>query len=120
IIEDAKRNGQFNPATMGSVSNVGLMAQKAEEYGSHDKTFEAPAKGAIRIVNSAGETLLEQKVEAGDIFRACQAKDIPIKDWIKLAVSRAKASGEPAVFWLDEKRGHDNEIIKKVKKYLPE
>ncbi len=120
IIEDCKRNGQFDPATMGSVSNVGLMAQKAEEYGSHDKTFEAPAKGAIRIVNSAGETLLEQKVEKGDIFRACQAKDIPIKDWIKLAVSRAKASGEPAIFWLDEKRGHDAEIIKKIKKYLPE
>jgi isocitrate dehydrogenase len=120
IIEDAKRNGQFDPATMGSVSNVGLMAQKAEEYGSHDKTFEAPANGAIRIVNSAGDTLIEQKVEKGDIFRACQAKDVPIKDWIKLAVSRAKASGEPAIFWLDEKRGHDAEIIKKVKKYLPE
>jgi isocitrate dehydrogenase len=120
IIEDAKRNGQFDPATMGSVSNVGLMAQKAEEYGSHDKTFEAPANGAIRIVNSAGVTLLEQKVEKGDIFRACQAKDIPIKDWIKLAVTRAKASGEPAIFWLDEKRGHDAEIIKKVNKYLPE
>jgi isocitrate dehydrogenase len=120
IIEDAKRNGQFDPATMGSVSNVGLMAQKAEEYGSHDKTFEAPANGAIRIVNSAGDTLIEQKVEKGDIFRACQAKDVPIKDWIKLAVSRAKASGEPAIFWLDEKRGHDAEIIKKLKKYLPE
>ncbi len=120
IIEDAKRNGQFNPATMGSVSNVGLMAQKAEEYGSHDKTFEAPANGTIRIVNSAGETLLEQKVEPGDIFRACQTKDEPIKDWVKLAVTRAKASGEPAIFWLDEKRGHDSEIIKKVNKYLPE
>jgi isocitrate dehydrogenase len=120
IIEDAKRNGQFDPATMGSVSNVGLMAQKAEEYGSHDKTFEAAANGVIRIVNSAGATLLEQKVEKGDIFRACQAKDIPIKDWVKLAVSRAKASGEPAIFWLDEKRGHDAEIIKKVNKYLPE
>ncbi len=120
IIEDCKRNGQFNPATMGSVSNVGLMAQKAEEYGSHDKTFEAPAKGIIRIVNAAGLTLLEQKVEAGDIFRACQAKDVPIKDWVKLAVNRAKTSGEPAIFWLDEKRGHDAEIIKKVNKYLPE
>jgi isocitrate dehydrogenase len=120
IIEDCKRNGQFNPATMGSVANVGLMAQKAEEYGSHDKTFEAPANGAIRIVNSAGQTLLEQKVETGDIFRACQAKDVPIKDWVKLAVTRAKASGEPAIFWLDEKRGHDAEIIKKVNKYLPE
>ncbi len=120
IIEDAKRNGQFNPATMGSVSNVGLMAQKAEEYGSHDKTFEAPAKGVIRIVSASGATLLEQKVETGDIFRACQAKDVPIKDWVKLAVNRAKASGEPAIFWLDEKRGHDAEIIKKVNKYLPE
>jgi isocitrate dehydrogenase len=120
IIEDAKRNGQFDPATMGSVSNVGLMAQKAEEYGSHDKTFEAPADGTIRIVNSAGDTLLEQKVESGDIYRACQAKDIPIKDWVKLAVNRARESGEPAIFWLDEKRGHDAEIIKKVNKYLPE
>jgi isocitrate dehydrogenase len=105
---------------MGSVANVGLMAQKAEEYGSHDKTFEAPADGSIRIVNAAGQTLLEQKVETGDIFRACQAKDVPIKDWVKLAVSRAKASGEPAIFWLDENRGHDAEIIKKVNKYLPE
>jgi isocitrate dehydrogenase len=120
IIEDCKRNGQFDPATMGSVSNVGLMAQKAEEYGSHDKTFIAPASGSIRMVNSAGETLMEQKVEEGDIFRACQAKDIPIKDWIKLAVNRAKDSGEPAVFWLDENRAHDAEIIKKVNKYLPE
>ena len=120
IIEDCKRNGQFNPATMGSVANVGLMAQKAEEYGSHDKTFEAPADGSIRIVNAAGQTLLEQKVETGDIFRACQAKDVPIKDWVKLAVNRAKASGEPAIFWLDENRGHDAEIIKKVNKYLPE
>jgi isocitrate dehydrogenase len=120
IVEDCKRNGQFNPATMGSVANVGLMAQKAEEYGSHDKTFEAPANGSIRIVNAAGQTLLEQKVETGDIFRACQAKDVPIKDWVKLAVTRAKASGEPAIFWLDEKRGHDAEIIKKVNKYLPE
>jgi len=120
IVEDAKRNGQFDPSTMGSVSNVGLMAQKAEEYGSHDKTFEAPAEGTIRIVNSGGEPLLEQKVEKGDIFRACQAKDIPIKDWVKLAVNRARESGEPAIFWLDEKRGHDAEIIKKVNKYLPE
>ena len=120
IIEDCKRNGQFDPATMGSVSNVGLMAQKAEEYGSHDKTFIAPAAGSIRMVNSAGETLMEQKVDEGDIFRACQAKDVPIKDWIKLAVNRAKESGEPAVFWLDENRAHDAEIIKKVNKYLPE
>ena len=120
IVEDANKNGQFNPATMGSVSNVGLMAQKAEEYGSHDKTFEAPAKGKFQVVNSAGEVLMEQPVSAGDIYRSCQAKDVPIKDWVKLAVKRAKASGEPAIFWLDENRGHDAEIIKKVKKYLPE
>jgi len=120
IVEACQRHGQFNPATMGSVSNVGLMAQKAEEYGSHDKTFEAPGQGVIRIVNAAGKTLLEQKVEKGDIFRACQAKDVPIKDWVKLAVNRAKASGEPAIFWLDANRGHDAEIIKKVNKYLPE
>ncbi|MCB5266464.1 MAG: NADP-dependent isocitrate dehydrogenase, partial [Candidatus Cloacimonetes bacterium] len=120
IIEDCKRNGQFDPATMGSVSNVGLMAQKAEEYGSHDKTFIAPGAGSIRVVNSAGETLMEQKVDEGDIFRSCQTKDIPIKDWIKLAVTRAKDSGEPAIFWLDENRAHDAEIIKKVNKYLPE
>ncbi len=120
IIEDAKAKGQFNPATMGAVSNVGLMAQKAEEYGSHDKTFEAKGNGVIRVVNSAGVTLLEQHVETGDIFRVCQAKDEPIKDWVKLAVSRAKASSTPAIFWLDENRGHDREIIAKVKKYLPE
>ncbi|MBE0551502.1 MAG: NADP-dependent isocitrate dehydrogenase [Ignavibacterium sp.] len=120
IIEDAKTKGQFDPATMGAVSNVGLMAQKAEEYGSHDKTFEAKGNGKIRVVNSAGETLLEQVVEAGDIFRMCQAKDEAIKDWIKLAVNRAKASSSPAIFWLDENRAHDREIIAKVKKYLPE
>jgi isocitrate dehydrogenase len=120
IIEDCNKNGQFNPATMGSVANVGLMAQKAEEYGSHDKTFQAPAAGTIRIVTFDGQTLHEQKVEDGDIFRACQAKDAPIKDWVKLAVTRAKASGEPIVFWLDENRGHDAQIIKKVNKYLPE
>jgi isocitrate dehydrogenase len=120
IIEDTKRNGQFDPSTMGSVANVGLMAQKAEEYGSHDKTFEAPSTGKFQIINAAGEVLLEQPVDTGDIFRSSQAKDIPIKDWVKLAVSRAKASGEPCIFWLDEKRGHDAEIIKKVNKYLPE
>ena len=120
IIEDAKTKGQFDPATMGAVSNVGLMAQKAEEYGSHDKTFEAKGNGKIRVVNSAGETLLEQAVEAGDIFRMCQAKDEAIKDWVKLAVNRAKASSSPAIFWLDENRAHDREIIAKVKKYLPE
>ncbi|MBW6512176.1 MAG: NADP-dependent isocitrate dehydrogenase [Desulfuromonadaceae bacterium] len=120
IIKDCNINGQFDPSTMGSVANVGLMAQKAEEYGSHDKTFQAPAAGTIRIVTFAGETLLEQQVAEGDIFRACQAKDAPIKDWVKLAVTRAKASGEPVVFWLDENRAHDAQIIKKVNKYLPE
>ncbi len=120
IMEYAKRNGQFNPATMGAVANVGLMAQKAEEYGSHDKTFEAVSNGTIRVVDTNNKTILEQNVEAGDIFRMCQAKDLPIKDWVKLAVSRAKASGTPAIFWLDENRGHDAEIIKKVNKYLPE
>jgi isocitrate dehydrogenase len=120
IIEDANKNGQFNPATMGSVANVGLMAQKAEEYGSHDKTFEASGPGKFQVVNSAGEVLLEQPVSTGDIYRSSQTKDIPIKDWVKLAVNRAKASGEPAIFWLDENRGHDAEIIKKVNKYLPE
>jgi isocitrate dehydrogenase len=120
IIEDAKVKGQFDPSTMGAVSNVGLMAQKAEEYGSHDKTFEAKGNGVIRVVNSAGETLLEQKVETGDIFRVCQAKDEPIKDWVKLAVRRARESSQPAIFWLDENRGHDREIIAKVNKYLPE
>ncbi len=119
ILEDAKRNGQFDPSTMGSVSNVGLMAKKAEEYGSHDKTFEAPAAGKFRVVDTSGATLLEQSVEVGDIFRMCQAKDEPIQDWIKLAVTRAKASGSPAIFWLDDRRGHDTEILKKVNKYLP-
>jgi len=120
IIEDAKKNGQFDPSTMGNVSNVGLMAKKAEEYGSHDKTFIAPAEGTVRIVKANGEVVLEQTVEKGDIFRACQTKDDAIKDWVKLAVNRAKASGSPAVFWLDDKRGHDAEIIKKVNQYLHE
>lgn len=120
IMEDAKAKGQFNPATMGAVSNVGLMAQKAEEYGSHDKTFEAKGSGLIRVVNSKGKTLLEQQVETGDIFRMCQTKDEPIKDWVKLAVNRAKATSSPAIFWLDENRAHDREIIAKVNKYLPE
>ncbi len=120
IIEDAKTKGQFDPSTMGAVSNVGLMAQKAEEYGSHDKTFEAKGNGAIRVINSEGKILLEQQVETGDIFRMCQAKDEPIRDWVKLAVNRAKASSTPAIFWLDENRAHDREIIAKVKKYLPE
>jgi isocitrate dehydrogenase len=120
ILEDAKRNGQFDPATMGNVANVGLMAQKAEEYGSHDKTFEAPADGTIRIVDSSGAVVLEQTVEIGDIFRMCQVKDAPIQNWVKLAVTRARVSGSPAIFWLDEERGHDAEIIDKVKKYLPD
>lgn len=120
ILEDAKARGQFDPATMGNVSNVGLMAMKAEEYGSHDKTFEAEAEGTIRVVDAFGKVLLEQKVEAGDIFRMCQAKDEAIRDWVKLAVTRARASGSPAIFWLDENRAHDAEIIKKVRKYLPE
>ena len=119
ILEDAKKHGQFDPATMGNVSNVGLMARKAEEYGSHDKTFEAPADGKIRVVDASGTTLLEQSVEVGDIFRMSQTKDAPIQDWVKLAVRRAKATGAPAIFWLDERRGHDKEIIKKVNKYLP-
>jgi len=120
ILEDAKRNGQFDPSTMGNLSNVGLMAQKAEEYGSHDKTFEAHADGTFRVVDASGSTLLEQNAEVGDIFRMCQAKDIPIQDWVKLAVKRARATGSPAIFWLDERRGHDAEIIKKVNKYLPD
>jgi isocitrate dehydrogenase len=120
VIEDCKQHGQFDPATMGSVSNVGLMAQKAEEYGSHDKTFTAPGNGTIRIVAAGGGTLLEQSVERGDIFRACQTKDEAIRDWIKLGVARARATGAPAVFWLDPDRGHDAQIIQKVKAYLPE
>ncbi len=121
IIEDCQKHGSFDPATMGSVSNVGLMAQKAEEYGSHDKTFEAPANGTIRLVDvSSGDILLEQQVEEGDIFRGCQTKDAPIQDWVKLAVNRARATGAPAIFWLDENRKHDAEIIAKVQKYLPD
>lgn len=120
ILENAKKLGQFDPSTMGNLSNVGLMAQKAEEYGSHDKTFEAAGEGLIRVVDEAGTVLLEQAVEKGDIFRMCQAKDVPIRDWVKLAVRRAKASGSPAIFWLDENRGHDAEIIRKVNRYLPE
>jgi isocitrate dehydrogenase len=120
VIEDCTKHGQFDPATMGSVSNVGLMAQKAEEYGSHDKTFIAPGNGTIRIVDAGGRTLLEQSVERGDIFRACQTKDEAIRDWVKLGVLRARATGGPAVFWLDPERGHDAQIIQKVNAYLPE
>ena len=118
VIEDCKKHGAFDPKTMGSVPNVGLMAQKAEEYGSHDKTFEIATDGVVRIVDANGSVLLEQTVEAGDIFRACQTKDAPIQDWVKLAVTRARLSGTPAVFWLDAKRGHDAQIIAKVEKYL--
>lgn len=117
-IEFCKEHGAFDPSTMGSVPNVGLMAQKAEEYGSHDKTFQAPADGSIRVVDSSETTLIEQSVETGDIFRMCQVKDAPIRDWVKLAVNRARATGAPAVFWLDKNRGHDAELIKKVELYL--
>ncbi|MDT7840411.1 NADP-dependent isocitrate dehydrogenase [Streptomyces justiciae] len=120
VIEDCRANGAYDPSTMGSVPNVGLMAQKAEEYGSHDKTFEIKAAGTVRLVDQAGNVLIEQPVGAGDIFRACQTKDAPIRDWVKLAVTRARATGDPAVFWLDEDRGHDAVIIEKVKQYLPE
>jgi len=119
VVRDCQKNGAFDPATMGSVSNVGLMAQKAEEYGSHDKTFEAPANGSVRVVDETGTVLLEQDVEKGDIFRMCQTKDAPVQDWVKLAVTRARASATPALFWLDPNRGHDAEIIAKVKQYLP-
>lgn len=118
-INFCKKHGAFDPTTMGTVPNVGLMAQKAEEYGSHDKTFEIPANGTVRVIDNNGVTLMEHTVEAGDIWRMCQAKDLPIQDWIKLAVSRARATGSPAVFWLDENRAHDAELIKKVNKYLP-
>jgi isocitrate dehydrogenase len=120
VIEDVRKNGPLNPATIGSVPNVGLMAQAAEEYGSHNKTFEIPADGTVTIVNQAGEVLLSHDVEVGDIWRACQTKDIPVRDWVKLAVTRARASQTPAIFWLDEARPHDAELIKKVKTYLPE
>ncbi|QAA80792.1 NADP-dependent isocitrate dehydrogenase [Aequorivita sp. H23M31] len=119
-IEFCKKHGAFDPATMGTTPNVGLMAQKAEEYGSHDKTFEIPADGKVEVLNASGKTIIEHKVEKGDIWRMCQAKDLPIQDWIKLAVERARATGDPAVFWLDKNRAHDAELIKKVNKYLPE
>jgi isocitrate dehydrogenase len=118
IIEDCRKNGPFDPATIGNVPNVGLMAQQAEEYGSHDKTFQAPGNGTIRAVDASGATLLEQKVEEGDIFRMCQTKDVAIRDWVKLAVRRARATGWPAVFWLDKNRAHDAQIIAKVNAYL--
>ncbi|WP_313030270.1 NADP-dependent isocitrate dehydrogenase [Soonwooa sp.] len=118
VVDDMKENGALDPTTMGSVPNVGLMAQKAEEYGSHDKTFQAPADGTIKVEDANGNLLLEQKVQKDDIFRMCQTKDAPIQDWVKLAVNRARLSDTPAIFWLDKGRAHDREIIKKVEKYL--
>ena len=118
-IDFCKEHGAFDPTTMGSVPNVGLMAQKAEEYGSHDKTFQSPGTGSIRVVDSNDNVLIEQPVEAGDIFRMCQVKDAPIQDWVKLAVNRSRTTGSPAVFWLDETRAHDSQLIKKVNTYLP-
>ena len=119
-IEFCQEHGAFDPTTMGTVPNVGLMAQKAEEYGSHDKTFEIPAAGTVRVIDKSGKTLTEHEVEEGDIWRMCQVKDAPIQDWIKLAVNRAKATGWPAIFWLDENRAHDAELIRKVNQYLPD
>jgi isocitrate dehydrogenase len=119
IIEDCQKNGAYDPATIGSVANVGLMAQKAEEYGSHDKTFTAQGNGTIRVMDASGTTLMEQRVEEGDIFRMCQTKDAAIQDWVKLGVNRARITGSPAIFWLDPKRAHDAELIKKVDQYLP-
>jgi isocitrate dehydrogenase len=120
VIEFCKANGALDPRTMGSVPNVGLMAQAAEEYGSHNKTFEIPAAGAVRVVDSNGNVLIEHQVEAGDVWRACQTKDAPVRDWVKLAVNRARATGVPAVFWLDKSRAHDAEVLKKVEVYLAE
>ncbi|WP_327134326.1 NADP-dependent isocitrate dehydrogenase [Streptomyces sp. NBC_01343] len=120
VIDDCRAHGAFDPSTMGSVPNVGLMAQKAEEYGSHDKTFEIAAAGTVRLVDAEGKVVLEQQVAKGDIFRACQTKDAPIQDWVKLAVTRARATGVPAVFWLDENRAHDAQLIAKVRTYLAE
>ena len=118
VVDFCRENGEFNPSTMGSVPNVGLMAQKAEEYGSHDRTFEAPGEGTIRVLDGAGKVLLEQPVEKDDIFRACTVKDIPIQDWVKLAVNRARASSTPVVFWLNKNRGHDAQLIEKLNRYL--
>ncbi len=119
VVEFCKKHGAFDPRTMGSIPNVGLMAQAAEEYGSHDKTFKAPGNGTMRVVDASGKTLLEHRVEEGDIWRMCQVKDAPIQDWVKLAVNRAKATGSPAIFWLDKTRAHDAELIQKVNRYLP-
>jgi isocitrate dehydrogenase len=120
VIDDCRAHGAFDPATMGSVPNVGLMAQAAEEYGSHDKTFEIPATGQVRVVDQDGRVLLEHTVSEGDIWRACQTKDVPIRDWVRLAVERARVTGAPAVFWLDEGRAHDANLIAKIRAYLPE
>ncbi len=120
VVDDCKEHGAYNPSTMGTVQNVGLMAKKAEEYGSHDKTFEISGNGTVRVVSAAGNVLLTKEVEDGDIFRMCQVKDLPIQDWVKLAVTRARATGWPAVFWLNPDRAHDAELIKKVKAYLPD
>jgi len=120
VIDFCREHGAFDPATMGSVPNVGLMAQAAEEYGSHDKTFEVSQAGTVQVVDSAGNVLLEHPVEAGDIWRACQTKDAPVRNWVELAVNRARATGDPAVFWLDRSRSHDAEVLKKVDRYLPE
>ncbi|MDX1636133.1 MAG: NADP-dependent isocitrate dehydrogenase, partial [Marinobacter sp.] len=120
VINFCKTHGAFDPRTMGTVANVGLMAQKAEEYGSHDKTFEIPAAGTVRVVDDQGKVLISHNVEQGDIWRACQTKDLPIRDWVKLAVNRSRSSGMPAVFWLDDERAHDAQLIKKVHKYLAE
>merc|ERR1712029_1135088 len=120
VLEDCRENGQFDWTTMGHTSNVGLMAQKAEEYGSHDKTFCMSSAGVVTVVSSQEEKIFSHTVEEGDIWRMCQTKDAPIKDWVKLAVSRARATNSPAVFWLDENRAHDASMIAKVNKYLPE
>src|SRR5262249_57255094 len=118
IIQDMKKNGAIDPRTFGSVPNVGLMAQKAEECGSHDKTFQISGEGNVKVEDESGNILLEQKVQKGDIFRMCQTKDAPVQDWVKLTVNRARLSNTPAVFWLDDKRAHDRELIKKVNTYL--
>ena len=120
VIEDCQKNGALDPAALGSVANVGLMAQAAEEYGSHDKTFEAPGNGRIRVVDASGTVLMDQQVEEGDIFRMCQTKDAPIQDWVRLGVVRSRLTGQAAIFWLDPTRGHDAELLKKVEQYLPQ
>lgn len=118
VVNFCKTNGAFNPTTMGTVPSIGLMAQKAEEYGSHDKTFEMWADGEVRVVNDSGEVVMTHEVEEGDVWRMCQTKDAPIRDWVELAVQRSRLSGMPAIFWLDDERAHDVQLIKKVKEYL--